>query len=55
MNQGRLDVVKQETAGVNINILGVKLKWMGIVEFNSDDHNIYYCGQQFLRRNEYPL
>ena len=45
MNLGKLDMVKQETARVNINILGIsELKWMGIGEFNSDDHNIYYCG-----------
>ena len=52
MNQGKVDVVKQETARVNINILGTsKLKWIGMGEFNSDDHYIYYCGQEFLRRN----
>ena len=52
MNQGKLEVVKQEMARVNINILGIsKLKWTGIGEFNSDDHYIYYCGQESLRRN----
>ena len=52
MNQDTLDVVKQEMARVNINILGVsKLKWMRMGEFNSNDHNIYYCGQESLRRN----
>ena len=52
MNQGKLEVVKQEMARMNINILGIsKLKWTGIGEFNSDDHNIYYCGQESLRRN----
>ena len=52
MNQGKLEVVKQEMARVNIDILGIsKLKWTGMVEFNSDDHYIYYCGQESLRRN----
>ena len=52
MNQGKLGVVKQEMARVNINILGIsKLKWTGIGEFNSEDHYIYYCGQESLRRN----
>ena len=52
MNQGKLEVVKQETARVNINIFGVsELKWMGMDGFNSDDHYIYYCGQESLRRN----
>ena len=52
MNQGKFDVVKQEMARVNINILGIsKLKWTGMGEFNSDDHYIYYCGQESLRRN----
>ena len=52
MNQGKLAVVKQEMARVNVNILGIsKLKWTGMGEFNSDDHYIYYCGQEFLRRN----
>ena len=53
MNQGKLKVVKQEMARVNIDILGIsKLKWIGMGEFNSDDHYIYNCGQEFLRRNE---
>ena len=52
MNQGKLEVVKQEIVRVNVNILGVsKLKWTGMSEFNSDDHYIYYCGQESLRRN----
>ena len=52
MNQGKLEVVKQEMARTNINILGItELKWTGVGEFNSDDHYIYYCGQEFLRRN----
>ena len=52
MNQGKLEVVKQEMARVNINILAIsKLKWTGMGEFNSDDHYIYYCGQDSLRRN----
>ena len=52
MNQGKLEVVKQEMARVNIYILGIsELKWMGIGEFNSDDHSIYYCRQESLRRN----
>ena len=52
MNQGKLEVVKQEMARVNINILGIsKLRWTGMGEFNSDDHYIYYCGKEFLRRN----
>ena len=52
MNQGKLEVVKQEMARVNVNILGIsELKWTGMGEFNSDDHNIYYCGQESLRRN----
>ena len=56
MNQGKLEVVKQEMAGVNIDILGVsELKWTGIGEFNSDDHYIYYCGQESLRRNGVAL
>ena len=51
MNQGRLEVVKQEVARVNIDILGVsELKWTRMGEFNSDDHYIYYYGQEFLRR-----
>ena len=53
MNQGKLEVIKQEMARVNIDILGIsELKWTGMSEFNSDDHYIYYCGQEFLRRNE---
>ena len=52
MNQGKLEVVKQEMARVNVNILGIsELKWTGMGEFNSDDHYIYYCGQESLRRN----
>ena len=52
MNQGKLEVVKQEMERVNINILGIsELKWTGMGEFNSDDHYIYYCGQESLRRN----
>ena len=52
MNQGKLEVVKQEMARVNIYIPGIiKLRWNGMGEFNSDDHYIYYCGQESLRRN----
>ena len=52
MNQGKLEVVKQEMARVNINILGIsELKWTGMGEFNSEDHYIYYCGQESLRIN----
>ena len=52
MNLGKLEVVKQEMARVNVDILGIsKLKWTGMGEFNSDDHYIYYCGQESLRRN----
>ena len=52
MNQGKLEVVKQETARVNVNILGIsELKWTGMGEFNSDDEYIYYCGQESLRIN----
>ena len=52
MNQGKLEAVKQETARVNVDILGIsELKWTGMGEFNSDDHYIYYCGQESLRRN----
>ena len=52
MNQGKLEVVKQEMARVNINILGIsERKWTGMSEFNSDDHHIYYYGQESLRRN----
>ena len=51
-NQGKLEVVKQEMARVNVNILGIsELKWTGMGEFNSDDHYIYYCGQESLSRN----
>ena len=53
MNQGKLEVVKQEMARVNIDILGIsELKWTGMGKFNSDDHYFYYCGQESLRRNE---
>ena len=56
MNQGILNVVKQEMARVNIDILGTsKLKWTGMDEFNSDDHYIYYCGQESFRRNGVAL
>ena len=56
MNQGKLEVVKQERTRVNIDILGIsKLKWTGMGEFNSDDHYIYYCGQESLRRKEVAL
>ena len=56
MNQGKLEVVKQEMARININILGIsKLKWTGMGEFNSDNHCIYYCGQESLRRNGVAL
>ena len=56
MNQGKLEVVKQEMARVNINILGIsELKWAGMGEFNSYDHFIYYCGQESLRRNGVAL
>ena len=56
MNQGKLEVVKQEMARVNVNILGVsKLKWTEMGKFNSDDHYIYYCGQESLRRNGVAL
>ena len=52
MNQGKLEVVKQEMARVNINTLGInKPKWTGMGEFNSDDHYIYFCGEESLRRN----
>ena len=56
MNQGKLEVVRQEMARVNIDILGIsELKWTGMDEFNSDDHYIYYCGQESLRRNGVAL
>ena len=52
MDQGKLEVVKQEMAKVKVNILGIsELKWTGMGEFNSDDHYVYYCGQESLRRN----
>ena len=52
MNQGKLEVVKQEMARVNVDILGIsELKWTRMGEFNSDDHYIYYCGQESLRKN----
>ena len=53
MNQGKLEVVKQEMARVNVDILGIsELKWNGMGEFNSDNHYIYYCGQESLRKSE---
>src|SRR5574341_254227 len=56
MNQGKLEVVKQEMARVIVNILGIsELKWTGMGEFNSDDHSIYYGGQEYLRRNGVAL
>ena len=56
LNQGKLEVVKQKMARVNINILGIgELKWTRTGEFNSDDHYIYYCGQESLRRNAIAL
>ena len=56
MNQSKLEEIKQEIARVNINILGInELKWPGMGEFNSDDHYIYYCGQESLRRNAVVL
>ena len=56
MNQGKLEVVKQEMARVNIDILGIiELKWTGMGECNSDDHYIYYCGLESLRRNEVAI
>ena len=55
MNQRKLEVVKQEMARVNVNSLGIsELKWTGMGEFNSYDHYIYYCGQEYLRRNGQP-
>ena len=52
VNQGKLEVLKQEMARVSVNILGIsELKWTGIAEFNSYDHYIYYCGQELLKRN----
>ena len=56
MNQGKLEVVEQEMARVDIDILGIsELRWTGMGEFNSDDHYIYYCGQESLRRNGVAL
>ena len=56
MNQGKLEVVKQEMAKVDINMLGIsKLRWTGMGEFNSDDYYIYYCGQESIRRNGVAL
>ena len=56
MNQSKLEVVKQEMARVNVDILGIsELKWTRMGEFNSDDHYIYYCGQESLRRNGVPI
>ena len=56
MNQGKLEGVKQEMARVNVDILGIsKLKWIGMGEFNSDDHYIDFCGQESLRRNGVPI
>ena len=55
-NQGKLEVVKQEMTRVNINMVGIsELRWTGMGEFNSDDHYVYYCGQEFLRRNGIAL
>ena len=56
MNQGKLKVVKQEMARVNVDILGIsELKWTGMGEFNSDDHYVYYCRQESLRRNRVAI
>ena len=56
MNQNKWDVAKQEMARLNIDILGIsELKWMGMGKFNSDDHYIYYCGEESLRRNGVAL
>ena len=56
MNQAKLEVVKQDMARVNVDILGIsELKWTGMGEFNSDDHYIYYCRQECLRRNEVAI
>ena len=56
MDQGKLDMVKQEIARMNINIIGIsKLKWTGLGKFNSDDHYIYYCGQESLKRDGVAL
>ena len=55
MNQGKLEVIKQEMARVNVNILGIiELKWTRMDKLNSDDHYIYYCGQESLKEKEYP-
>ena len=56
MNQGKLEVVKQEMARVNVDIVGIsKPKWTRMGEFNSDDHYIYYCGQEFFRRDRVAI
>ena len=56
MNQGKLEVVKQEMASVNVNVLGIsEIRWIGMGEFNSDDHYIYYCGHESFRRNVVAL
>ena len=56
MNQGKLEAVKHEMARMNIDILGIsEIKWTGMGTFNSDDHYIYYCGQEYLRRNGVAL
>ena len=56
MNQGKLEVVKQEMARVTVDILGIsELRWTGMCDFNSDDHYIYYCVQESLRRNGVPI
>ena len=56
MNQGKLEVVKQEMARVNVNILGIsEIRWTGMGEFNSEYHYIYYCGQESLRKNEVAI
>ena len=56
MNQGKFELVKQEMTRVNVNILGIsELKWTGMGEFNSDDHYIYYCRQESLRRNRVAI
>ena len=56
MNQGKLEVVKQVMTRVNVDILGIsEMKWTGMGEFNSDDHYIYYCGQESLRRNRVAI
>ena len=56
MNQGKLEVIKQEMARVNVDLLGIsEPKWTGLGEFNSDNHCIYYCGQESLRRNGVAL